>query len=179
MKMKLNEKKLIALFLVISLMMLSGNLLAKARRGSDLVVTKKDGQQIIGELIAIKEKSLLLKDAKSGADVSVNGDEIRIIRIVKKSKVGKGALYGTLIGGGSGALLGFASGDDPPGFMSWTASQKAGLLGISLGVIGLLSGTIGGALSGIDRIIKLEGKNDIQIRLILEKLRQNARIRGY
>ena len=53
------SKKFISLFLIFSLMMLSTNLYAKERRGAKLIVTKKDGQQIRGELITVKPNSLL------------------------------------------------------------------------------------------------------------------------
>jgi len=42
------DKKLISLFLVFSLMMLSVNLYAKERRGAKLLITKKDWQLIEG-----------------------------------------------------------------------------------------------------------------------------------
>lgn len=84
-------KKTIALFRIFSLFTLSGNLYAKERRGVELVIEKKDGQQIKGELIAIKESSLLLMDSETGADVSVDVGNISTVKIVKKSKALKGA----------------------------------------------------------------------------------------
>ena len=48
--MNLKSKKLLSLFLIFSLVMLSTNLYAKERRGAKLIVTKNDGQQIEGEL---------------------------------------------------------------------------------------------------------------------------------
>ena len=50
-------------------MTLSGNLIAKERRGAELIVQKKDGQQIRGELIAVKQNSLLL--LVSGVDTAI------------------------------------------------------------------------------------------------------------
>ena len=44
-------KKFTALFLVFLLSTLPGSLTAKEKRGAELVVQKKDGQQIGGELI--------------------------------------------------------------------------------------------------------------------------------
>jgi len=67
-------KKIIPLFLVFSLLALSGNLLAKERRGAELIVQKKDGQQVRGELITVKEHSLLLLDSK-GKDASIDNCE--------------------------------------------------------------------------------------------------------
>lgn len=92
------SKKFIAFFLIFSLMMLSANLYAKERRGAKLKVTKLNGQLIKGELIAVKPNSLLLLDTE-GKDVSVDIEEIKVIRVVKKSKALVGATYGALAGG--------------------------------------------------------------------------------
>ena len=103
------SKKFISLFLAFSLVMLSVNLYAKERRGAKLIVTKLDGQLIEGELIAVKPNSLLLLDTE-GKDVSVGIADIKVIRVVKKSKVGLGAGIGLLIGVVPGALIGYRVG---------------------------------------------------------------------
>ncbi len=82
----INKKKFISLFLVFSLVMLSVNLYAKERRGAKLIITKKNGQQVKGELITVKPNSLLLLDTE-GKDVSVGIADIKVIKIVKKSQV--------------------------------------------------------------------------------------------
>ena len=43
-----------------SILALSGNLFAKERKGADLIVQRTDGTKVRGELIAIKENSLLM-----------------------------------------------------------------------------------------------------------------------
>ena len=178
------DRKLIALFLVFSLMMLSANLYAKERRGAKLIITKKDGQQIEGELITVKPNSLLLLDRKSGADVSVDIGDVRVIRIVKKSKVLEGAGLGLLICGGIGALGGFAMGDTT--HRGWygstyksTRSEEALGYGIMFGVIGLSIGALLGSSAGKDEAIPIEGKPPAFIEFNLEKLRKKARIRDY
>jgi len=176
--MQAKGKKFIALFLVFSLMMLSANLYAKEKRGAWLIITKKDGQLIEGELITVKPNSLLLLDAE-GKDVSIDIADIKVIRIVKKSKVLQGIGLGLLIGAGTGALIGFSGGDDPHGFMSFTAAGKALLGGIFLGAIGLLVGGTLGFASGIDNTIQIEGMSELEIKEILKKLRKKARIRDY
>jgi len=113
-------KKLIALFLIISLMAISCTTMTTQRQkrfesskerkhGAKLIITKKNGQQIKGELITVKPNSLLILDAE-GKDVSIDIADIKVIRIVKKSKFGKGLLYGLLIGGGGGGLFGLVFG---------------------------------------------------------------------
>jgi len=155
--------------------MLSANLYAKERRGAILIIIKKDGEQIEGELIVVKKNSLLLF---VGKDVSIDIEDIKIIRIVKKSKVLKGMGIGLLIGAGGGAILGYAQGDDY-GTMAMTAEGKALAFGMAFGFLGLLTGLGFGAAAGTDKTIQLEGMTDSEIKEALEKLRKKARIPDY
>ena len=83
--MKTKGIKFVLLFLIFSLVALSGNLYAK-NKGAELVVQKIDGTQVRGELIAVKEESLLLLNSE-GEDVSVDINDVRVVSIFKKSKV--------------------------------------------------------------------------------------------
>jgi hypothetical protein len=174
------SKKFISSFLIFSLVMLSGNLYAKERRGAKLVITKKDGQQIRGELITVKPNSLLLLDAEE-KDVSIDIRDIKVIRIVKKSKVLKGIGLGLLIGGGTGALIGFSGGVDSDVFLASTstAAEKALLGGIAFGALGLLIGGIVGLASKGEKTIQIENMTDSEIQKTLDKLRKKARIPDY
>jgi len=174
-------KKFISLFLVFSLIMLSVNLYAKERRGAKLIITKKDGQLIEGELITVKTDSLLLLNTER-KDVSVDVEEIKVIRVVKKSKVllgaGAGLLWGALFGASAAALFALliraAVGGD--GEVPWWFILRGGAAVASIGAI---AGGIGGAIAGIDKEIQIEGMTDSEIREALDKLRKKARIRDY
>lgn len=180
-------KKFIALFLVISFLGMNCamhergegiNLSPDQKPGVKLVIKKTDGQKVRGELITVKKDSLLLKDAGSGADVSVDVGDINKITIVKKSQFWKAAAFG--FGGVAlGATLGCAAGDDPPGWCSMTASDKALLAGIFFGLIGIFLGALAGLSDGIDYTIKLEGRSDSEIKDILEDLRKEARVPNF
>lgn len=155
----------------------SFKLTAKERRGAELLITKTDGQEIRGALIAVKQTSLLLLDPQSGADESTGMEEITAIKITKKSKA--------LLGGGIGLALGVA-----PGLIgaagtqseirtwreieevSWTTMIVAG------GVIGAIAGAGIGALLGKDETIKLS-RDPERTKAVLEKLRSQARIKNY
>ena len=176
--MQAKGQKFIALFLVFSLLALSGNLFAKERQGAKLQITKKNGIQIAGELITIKPRSLLLLNTE-GWDVSVGIADIKVIRIVKKSKVLPGIGLGLLIGAGTGALMGFLQGDRSDQFLGFTAAEAALMGGIFLGAIGLLVGGTLGFASGIDNTIQLEGMTNSEINVTLDYLRKKARIRYY
>jgi len=184
------SKKFISLFLAFSLMMLSANLYAKERRGATLIIQRKIDQikntrlkdtpwetsvmtGIRGELIAVKPNSLLLLDAE-GKDVSIDIADIKVIRIVKKSKLLTGIWVGIAIGGGTGVLLAGS------GYrMSLDAPERRKILGAFGAAAGLLIGGITGELLGKDKTIQIEGMTDLEIEESLEKLRKKARIRDY
>ena len=78
------------------------------KHGTNLVIQKKDGRQISGELIAVKENSLLLLDSESGADVSVDIKDIKVIKMKKSMTrlgMGIGCVAGVLTGLGSAKAL--------------------------------------------------------------------------
>ena len=171
--MNAKGKKFIALFIVFSLLALSSNLMAKERRGATLVIQKKDGQQVNGELIAVKQTSLLLKDSESGADVSVDISDIKVIKIVKKSKAGLGAGLGLLIGAGGMALVGGST-------CGHAFCGQCAAIGALIGAApGLLIGGLIGVGVGVDKEIQIEGKSDSEINKALEELRKKARVPDY
>jgi hypothetical protein len=170
--MKPKGKKFISLFLIFSLVMLSANLYAKERRGAKLIVTKKDGQQIRGELITVKPNSLLLMNT-DGKDVSVGIADIKVIRIVKKSKVGLGAGIGFLIG----AAVGTVAGSQLSEAWWWESGTEicAVIGGIAFGILG---GLIVSS-EGKDETIQIEGMTDLSVQEAMDKLRKKASIRDY
>ena len=166
------SKKFISLFLIFSLVMLSVNLYAKERRGAILIIAKKYGL-IEGELIAVKENSLLLLDTQ-GKDVSVDIKDIKVIIIRKKS----GAGTGVLLGGSVGALIGLGVYREPTGF---GAGIDLGpwLTALGFGIVGGLIGLVIGGVAGTDKTIQIEGMTDSELHAIMYKLRKKARIRDY
>ena len=171
-------KKFISLFLVFSILALSGNLFAKERRGDELIIQKTDGTQVRGELIAVKQTSLLLLEQDSGADVTVDIGDIGIIKTVKKSKLWIGAGYEFLIGIVIGAIVGVTLFDDPTS-REITAEGWAAIGALVGGGVGLLIGGIIGAASRKDKTIQIEGKSDSEIQEILEELRKKARVKNF
>jgi hypothetical protein len=147
------------------------NLEPGQKPGAKLVNQKREGQQVKGELIAVKEKSLLLKESESGVDVSVDVREIKAIKIKKKSGALLGAGLGLIIGVGVGYEVGLSM--EPKnsivdyGFIGMLIGAPAGLL---LGV------AFGRYVLGADEKIQIEGASEPQIRFILEDLRKKARI---
>jgi hypothetical protein len=169
------SKKPLSLFLIFSLIMISVSLYAKERRGAKLIVTKKDGQQIEGELITVKSNSLLLLDTE-GKDVSIDLADIKAIKIMKVSKVWEGVRIGGFIGGVVGSLLFIASEEEKVGWAPFGVLSSHAILGAAIGAI---IGGFMGASAGADKEIQIEAMSDSEIQEILDKLRKKARIRDY
>jgi hypothetical protein len=127
-------------------------LAAKQKRGTTLIVTKLDGTQVSGELIAVKPESLLLL-AGGTADLSVPLGEIQTVRIVRKSKIGKGMLYGFLAGALGGAAWGAANKDSDV----W-GEQTPVVAGGFVGAIGLAAGGFLGLVASVDTTFTVAGQ---------------------
>ncbi|MFX0196214.1 MAG: hypothetical protein ACFFCW_08840 [Candidatus Hodarchaeota archaeon] len=174
-------KKFISLFLVFSILVLSIPLTAKEKKGADLIIQKTDGQQVSGELIAVKRASLLLLEHESGADVTVEIGDVTVITILKKSKFVLGASLGGLLGGVIGALATSSEATEVSGYLAVVEEVGESLsifwTVVILGAIGFIVGGIIGAAAGTDKTIQLTGKSDSEIQEILEKLRKKARVK--
>ena len=101
--MNTKGKTFTALVIIISLMALSGDLFAR-KEGADLTIQRTDGQQIRGELIAVKESSLLVMESVTLNDLTIDIRDIKVMTIHRKSKFWRGAGLGFLMGS-MGAML--------------------------------------------------------------------------
>jgi hypothetical protein len=168
--MKTMTAKLIASVLIISFLIFPAGLSAKERRGANLIVTRLDGSQVAGELIAVKRDSLLLLN-NVGRDESIDLADVKTVRIVKKSRAGKGALYGFLVGAAGGALWGSANQDEDV----W-GNGTAWVAGAYVGAIGALSGLLVGSVAGVDSSFTFAGQSEAAESAYWEKLRAHARV---
>jgi hypothetical protein len=173
-------KKTISLFLVLSLLLLSIPLTAKEKKGADLMVRKTDGTEVRGELIAVKENSVVLMDGNSGADVTVGVDDISLIKIVKKSKALQDAGLLFLVFCGTGLVLGSLASKEKSGFDILSDSEVFIGLGFLLGLITGGIGAVAGSLAGKDETIQIKRGSDPRLKsLILQDLRKKARIKNF
>jgi hypothetical protein len=198
-----NCRKFMSLFLVFSLLTINCAYLnrveekreRKSRKGARLVIEKMDGQQITGELIAVKKKTLLLIDSKAEIDISIDVRKIKFIKVRRKSKVLKGMGIGLSVGGVSGMLIGATKnidGDDEKipfflkiifPFLFFIPNPERARNSVSGFLIGggagLLAGTILGVVAEKNSHIQIEGMSDLKIQETLDKLRKKARVRDY
>ena len=163
-----------ALLLIFSLLVHSGNLHAE-KRGCEIEIVKKDGLPVKGELIAVKEDSLVILENDSKADVSVALENIQVIKVMKKSKAILGVSLGILVGGVLGSLYGtstdtYDSELRPVAFMVYGGGGAA---------LGALIGGFLGASAGKDKTYIFEGSSYSEIQKILDELRKKSRVSDF
>lgn len=112
------------------------------------LVSSPDAERFAVERVTAD--SLFLRSTGPGGNVvRVSLNSLSTLEVRRRNSragaAGRGALIGGAIGAGVGALIGLGSGDDAPGFLAFSAEEKAGLLGGLLGVVGGGIGAVAGA----------------------------------
>ncbi|MBE3112562.1 MAG: hypothetical protein IMZ46_18975, partial [Acidobacteria bacterium] len=159
----------IAVALVISLLALPADLSAKEKRGATLIVTRLDGSQVAGELIAVKSDSLLL--LSYGRDESIDLAGIKSVKIVRKSRAGLFAGIGGAAGATAGAFVGLytGGGDDESG----PASIRGGVV---YGALGALVGLLADSMVNSDTHFTVAGKTPEAVAGFWDKLQAYSRM---
>lgn len=172
--MKRSFEKPVAAVLACLMFVLPGALSARDKRGADILVALKDGRTVSGELIAVKPDSLLLL-GPAGIDESIGVTDIATIRVLRKRRPGRGALYGTLIGGAAGGLVGYAAApkgmDEYPGLVAVGVGFCAAVLG---GFIGLVSQSG----SDLGKEFVIAGRPEAEVKGAWAQLNRLARLRS-
>lgn len=165
-------RRFTALFLVFSLLTLSGDLIAQNRQGIQIIVFELNGKRNRGELIAVRQDALVILELLSNIDATVDIGDIKEIRIVKESK----ALVGLLVGGALGALIGYVTYQkSASGFVDIGPGGNA----LGGGLLGGLAGLATGIIMGTDEILQIEGKSEGEVWGALLYLRPKARVPDY
>lgn len=173
-------KKIIALILVISFIVaIPGDLAARERRGIKVVIQKKDGLVVEGELIAVKKKSILIQNSQTRFDETIKIMDVKLITVEKKAKILRNSALGLITGAAGGVLgnVGIHELFQLP--YSWGFKESAKRMAIISGVGGMIAGGILGIIAGIDKAIRIEGKSEAEIEEIMGTLRKKARIPDY
>ncbi len=170
-------RKFVAAVLALLLISLTTDTFGAQKKGATVIMTLRDGRQASGELIAVKPKSILILDPM-GKDASFDLTEIAVVKVFRRSKAGKGALTGFLIGAGVGitaGILSAGSGEDSD-FQGGMAAMFLGGIG---GVVGLVGGLMAGSSAGGELDIRFEGATELSQRTDLQKLTKYARYKEF
>lgn len=101
-----------------------------------------------GNVASIMGDSLVLETADGTRAFSDSRLDDLKVSVGSRSRWAEGFLTGLGVGALSGAVLGYASGDDHgDGFLNFTAGEKAAILGGGLGIVGSAIGALAGALN--------------------------------
>lgn len=107
------------------------------------VSIKTNQESVRGFLHEVYEDSLtIILSQKTKNVYMIEGKEIEKIKIRRKGRVGRSTWQGALIGAGAGFLLGYAAGDDEPGWFSYTKEEKAAQSAFAVGAVGALTGAL-------------------------------------
>jgi len=173
--MKKNGGKFLSLFLIFSLVILSGNIMAQEKNGAKLVVMKNDGQQVTGELITVKKDSLLLLETETQSDLSVDIKDVNTIKIIKKKPMLGMGLGGLMLGAVARGVMhsNLEKDEDDPAFApkvhkTFTWAGIGGAIGI-----------VAGAILGMNKTIRIQGRSDSEIISALEDLSKKARVPNF
>jgi hypothetical protein len=115
-------------------------------------------------VVALRRDALMLQyerfrvDAHGGRHRDTLVTEVPVASVTRlavhrgqRSAWASGLVYGLVGGALAGGVLGLASGDDPPGWFSMTAGEKAGLGAVAFGALGGIGGLVIGALTKSDK----------------------------
>ncbi len=154
------------------------SLAAKERTGSNVEIRLASGRVVRGELLIVGQDGFEILDPAAGRKEFIPLDKVSSVRVARKSSAIPAGGAGFLAGAAFGGLMGLASGNDDPGFLSFTAGQKALILGVGLGAVGGLIGLVGGAFAGTDRQVRLDGLSPAARNAALVRLASKARYRA-
>ena len=118
-------------------------------------ISLNNGQNTIkGALYEVNDSSILVSNSFRKNDYStgkfnvttINFNNINLVKIRQNNSLRKGALIGSITGFVVGALIGLISGDDPPGFLSFSAGEKALMYGFPMAIGGTGLGELVGSI---------------------------------
>jgi hypothetical protein len=160
---------------LVAAVILAAPLAGQAKKGATVLVTMKAGEQVEGELIAVKPASLLLLSS-SGQDRSIDTAEVFSVTVVRRSKAGQGAMLGLTIG----AVGGFAGGAIYAKAAHLCPGCEAPMARAGMGVLGGLAGVVGGLIAGVsagrDLNFALDSPDSPSFAISLQKLKKYARV---
>lgn len=144
------------------------------KRGNDLVITTVDNRVFRAELLTIKGNDLIVLPGYPGSETVINIDEVKDIRVVRKSKTKLGALIG--LSAGAGLTLYGIIDESKHDYDVELGPRFGAIAGAIFCGVGLGIGALIGSLSGGDKHIVRVQRTPEENARILAKLNQYARV---
>lgn len=110
----------------------------KAKKYKAWISLLDDKSVVKGYFNDLKDSSIVVLDSKNKERIELPVNNIDMIKIRRKNRIGRSAGIGAASGFVFGAILGYSDGDDPPDtfLFKYTAEEKAGASAILLMPIG-------------------------------------------
>ena len=146
------------------------------RRGTDIEATRGDGTVVKGELVAVRPKTLVIRETRSGEYLFMDLSDIALVRIPKTSKargMWSGLIQGTFIGAIAGDVLSRKGASTAEHWLWWIGGGLAG------GGLGALFGGSVAVPTGEFDTIRLGGRPKAEVDAVLAKLQTLARISDF
>jgi hypothetical protein len=129
------------------------------------IQTYGDAPMIKGVFYDFNDSTLILINARSKKEIisqqfqtqKIPVKTVQWMKLRPKGRIWSSALVGAVAGGFAGTIIGHNSGDDPPGWISFSAETKAGMLGGTFFVIG---GGLGAAFGARSEKFDIHGKSE-------------------
>ncbi len=136
-----NQRITQCLVIILSALLIFPTTISAKKRKKGIRLMVISDKVVKGELLKVKKDSLLILLERRGSMSSVDVDisKIKTIKIIKKSKIGKGFLYGFLIGSTVGVLWGRSQAQ---------CKHDKGLQGFMGGIVFGTVGCLGGGAVG-------------------------------
>ena len=151
---------------------------AGAKAGARLKIVTKDGTIVQGELLAVKDRSLLVAGGNYDSSSAIELDDIRDLAIVGKSKTQLGSGIGLLGGAAAGAIIGAAIPVRETGYFAlpdldrWRNTAYGAGIGFFAG--GIVGAIVGSGMHQEERLI-VASVYQLEPGELLKKLRAAAK----
>jgi hypothetical protein len=112
--------------------------------GDTVWVTDAQGREIKGQIRELGPSALTLDSADTRP---LEADAVRLVAQRQGRPIGKGALYGLIVGAAAGVVLGATGVTDCESCSNWSSGKNALTTGLALGAVGAGLGAVIGAAS--------------------------------
>ncbi len=147
----------------------------KPKKGADLIILKEDGQVIEGELLYVRDRSLLLITSGTNTEATVEFSDVQEMRMKRKRNFWKGFLKTGWKGLAGGTLLGLCCCSHEPEGLRYKGCVILG--GIMVGLYSALGGGFASVLRSKYKSVPVISKSSAEIEDLLNQLREMARFK--
>lgn len=127
----------------------------RERRVYKVWIALNNQEDLKGYLTALNETSVVIVEGVGMEPKEIEISSIERLKFRSKGKIGRGIAIGAGAGLALGVIGGYSSGDDEPGFLAFSAEEKA--IGAGMTMLSMGAG-VGAIIGALKTNFKLDGK---------------------